>query len=117
HSGRQCSEGGAANQPTSPSSELSHRREAYTWRPPPRLPIREDTRMRLIPSEHGRIPFLLSTSGVNNATTGSGVGNFAIVINTLGAFFQAGTPRSTGVNFAQQINSINSGSERMGTLI
>src|SRR2546421_615116 len=61
HSGRQRSEGAAANQPTSRSGELSHRREADTWRPPPRLPIREDTRMRLTPSEHCRIPFLRST--------------------------------------------------------
>src|SRR5436853_5081018 len=61
HSGRQRSEGGVPNQPTSRSGELSHRREADTWRPPPRLPIREDTRMRLIPSEHARIPFLRRT--------------------------------------------------------
>src|SRR5438132_11206693 len=67
HSGRQRSESGAANQPTSRAGKLSHRRQADTWRPPPRLPIREDTRMRLIPSEHARIPFLRSTASWSDA--------------------------------------------------
>src|SRR5437016_9905589 len=71
HSGRQRSEGGSANQPTSRSGELSHRREADTWRPPPRLPIREDTRHEIDPfrtcsdsifAEHIGVRVRISTS-------------------------------------------------------
>jgi len=58
-----------------------------------------------------------SPAGTNNATTGSGVGGFAIVINTSGSFFNSTAPRSTGNEFRRQIGRINPGSERMGIFI
>lgn len=55
-----------------------------------------------------------STSGVNNANVGSGVGGFAIVVNTGGSFFNANAPRSSGMQFGRQIGRIAAGSERSG---
>ena len=51
---------------------------------------------------------------VNNASTGSGVGGFAIVFNLRGSTFERGAPRSSGDTFNRQITNINPGSQRAG---
>jgi hypothetical protein len=51
---------------------------------------------------------------INNASTNSGVGGFAIIFNVNGSAYNSRGPRSSGIQFNGQISGINPGSQRQG---
>jgi RHS repeat-associated protein len=64
--------------------------------------------------DHAVINDLQNFGSVINAVTGSGVGDFSIVVNRNGAVFNNSAPTSPGIEFNAQISSINPGSQRQG---
>lgn len=54
-----------------------------------------------------------ASGGTNNASTGSGAGGLAIIVNRNGSVFNNRAPRSTGIRYRDQISSaVNPGSQR-----